>query len=230
MAPAMAPTAQSGAVNCCWLTMPVCCRSYLRYIPLPGGDAWWSNIQAVQHGRFMGSGRTMDPALPPVVATTATALCIFQRQFATGFNTVPTSSMGRLFDAVALLAGVRQTATYEAQAAIDFEALASDQAGTPYRFALAANGECSDAAAVIQAIAQDVLKGVPVAQIAADFHQAVAIFNPRTESACAPQEEKAHYGGAEWGCLSECVTVAFSRDVVTERRFSGVDPSVDATQ
>ena len=54
---------------------------------------------------------------------TETEKKILAKQLEKNLNVIPTSSFGRLFDAVASLANVRQQVTYEAQAAIEFEAI-----------------------------------------------------------------------------------------------------------
>jgi hydrogenase maturation protein HypF len=98
-----------------------CRKAHLEYLPMPGGDA------AVIHPWRLALGYvyTLTGSLPPLPGVTPQEVDIVRQQVDRGFNTPLTSAAGRLFDAVAALVGVRHHVTYEAQAAIEWEMLAT---------------------------------------------------------------------------------------------------------
>ncbi len=155
--------------------------AHLKYIPLPGGNAAIKRPYRTALAHLWAAGATWNETLPPVVACSAVEQGIIKRQLETGLNTAPTSSMGRLFDAVASLAGVRQTVTYEGQAAIEFEALMDKSINDRYQFGIPLDASQSknlpleiDAGPVIRAVVADVQADVALPVISAKFHNAVA--------------------------------------------------------
>ncbi len=153
----------------------------LEAFPLPGGDACvrkpWRTALALLHEAGLG----WDERLACVAAAGETGRHVLKRQLEATLNCVMTSSMGRLFDAVAAILGLKQEVSYEAEAALRLEAVASSASqqcsATRYCFTLDQSRGLPWSIGwqqLLAAVVADTLAGRPEADVAADFHQAVA--------------------------------------------------------
>ncbi|MGV0785373.1 carbamoyltransferase HypF [Mycolicibacterium sp. XJ2] len=160
--------------------------AHLKYVPLAGGDVSVLRPYRMALAHLRSAGIAWDPELPPVSACPPDERQTLARQLETGLGCVPTSSMGRLFDAVSSLAGVRHVVDFEAQAAIELEGISrgTDCGTIAYAFAIDASDSTKviDPAPVLHAIVADLRADVSSSVIGAQFHRAVA--NLVVELAC----------------------------------------------
>ena len=163
---------------------------HLVYVPLPGGELairepWRMSLAWLEH-----AGIDWMESLPPVqhvMEISENPRRIFEglhHQLHTGLNSPLTSSMGRLFDAISALVGVRQSANFEAQAAIELEALVDpEESGHYYQQTfmeispVEADQNASqaiDPVSVLHSIINDLQNKIPIPVIAARFHNTMA--------------------------------------------------------
>ncbi|MFD0547090.1 carbamoyltransferase HypF [Streptomyces mexicanus] len=208
--------------------------AHLAPAPLPGGDAGVANPCRLALARLWAAGLPWDADLPSVAACTSGELSLLRRQLERDLACVPTSSMGRLFDAVASLAGVCHRAHYEAQAALELEAAAAqawdaDAAAYPFALTTSAGALACDPAPLLRALVADLRHGTPAPVLAARFHRglarAVAEICRRARAATGLSTVALTGGVFANGLLEQECTALLTGDGFTVLRHGEVPPN-----
>ena len=145
---------------------------HLSEMPLPGGDAATRHPARIALAYLQACGLDWDPLLPSEQNLCSEERTVLRSQLTYHINTPMTTGMGRLFDAVSALVGIRQKATYEGQAAIEFENLCDPQEQSSYRFDLEADNILVKP--LLEQVYNDFLLNTPVPVISARFHNGLA--------------------------------------------------------
>ena len=161
--------------------------AHLRHFPLPGGEKAIKEPRRAAIGllfAWLGEAAFQRRQLAPLAAFSATELNSLKTMLVRQVNSPLTSSIGRLFDAVAALAGGRQFVRFEGQAAMELEfALAEVPTDEFYPLPLLSPDPKSsvpdralvlDWAPLVGAVLEDVNHQVPIGAISAKFHNALA--------------------------------------------------------
>ncbi len=150
--------------------------AHLDYISMPGGAKAirepWRMAAVYLHQAFGDEFLNLD--MPFVHKLDRRAWSALRSMIETNTNSPETSSMGRLFDAVASLIGLRGAINYEGQAAIELEAMADRSCAQGYDFETAEDGSIIKAESVIRRAVEDMLDGVSTQTVSAKFHIGVA--------------------------------------------------------
>jgi hydrogenase maturation protein HypF len=147
--------------------------AHLEYLPLPGGDSAIRSPWRIAAGYAHALGIEVDD-LAFVKHVEPQALNILRQQIDKKINSPLTSSMGRLFDAVACLIGIRNEVTYEAQAAIEMETLAKPFVAMASSYPYLIDGNCIRVKDMLNNIVEDVRAKRSTELISARFHRTVA--------------------------------------------------------
>jgi hydrogenase maturation protein HypF len=158
--------------------------AHLEYVPMPGGDAAVKEPWRMALGALHAAGFDVESdQIVKLLGASASEVRVLKRMIERGINSPMTSSLGRLFDAVAAVVLNRRAVDYEAQAAIELEGIAVDE---PDRIEQGAywpelhSGEDRPGSANVirtgkmwKAVLEDLWRGVPARRISARFHAGV---------------------------------------------------------
>lgn len=151
--------------------------AHLDYVSLPGGEMAikepWR--MAVSH-LYCAYGEAWPPELNGFLERIGRAeAALIMKMIKARINSPLTSSAGRLFDAVASIIGLRDRVTFEAEAAIELESIASADSAPLYPYGtIEGNPVRIDMRPMIKGVVEDCAAGASPAMISGRFHASVA--------------------------------------------------------
>ncbi len=150
---------------------------HLAELAMPGGDAAtrepWRMALSLLHAAYADD----LPELAVLDTIAAGDKRLLLQMIEKGINSPLTSSCGRLFDAVAALAGLSQRVSYEGQAALELEmCLEHDLQLEPYTFSLFDDGQgiIVDPTTMVRELVADLQQGRGAGAISGRFHIGLA--------------------------------------------------------
>jgi hydrogenase maturation protein HypF len=147
--------------------------AHLACVPMPGAAAAirepWRMAVSCLHHVYGEDFKSID--LPLVRDTGEKTLGVIAGMIRTGLNAPRTSSLGRLFDAVAALCGIRPRVSFEGQAAMELEMMAAGEDAGAYEYGWDEGDDRTiDIEPIIRGVVADLLAGRPVPEISRRFH------------------------------------------------------------
>ena len=150
-------------------------RRWFRPFPLPGGEKAireprWTALGLLHAAEIDLDGLPLEPAFE--VRELRLGRDLLEKQV----NCPRTSSVGRLFDAVAALLGVQFVNSFEGEAAMRLEFVADDGgrgSGEVFPIELEANGSV-DWRPLLGSLLRDLKRGRPIPELAALFHETMS--------------------------------------------------------
>ena len=160
--------------------------AHLDYVPMPGGEAAIREPWRMALGHLHAAGLDVtEPSTLKLLGQSEKNARVLTRMIDRGVNSPLTSSLGRLFDAVAALVLQRFAVDYEAQAAIELEGIAADEpialrTAPPYGLEFR-DGDWSrleptriSVVPLLRDLIDDLHNGVSPARISSRFHASIA--------------------------------------------------------
>jgi hydrogenase maturation protein HypF len=152
--------------------------AHLEYTSLPGGSAAirepWRSAAACLHHVYGDGMEALN--INFIKGLDEGRWKILKQMINNNQNCPLSSSMGRLFDAVASLLGLRDAVTYEGQAAVELEQLADESCQDSYSWddVTGDSPMIVGVQALIKAVIDDILQETAAEIISARFHNSVA--------------------------------------------------------